>query len=49
MLRAVFVQMAGNSVVAVQIPRCDKLVRAVRLMAFVTTAIEERAQLVSSC
>ena len=41
MLRAVFVQMAGNSVVAV--PRCDKLVRAVRL-----TAIEERAQLVSS-
>ena len=42
MLRAVFVQMAGNSVVAV--PRCDKLVRAVRL-----TAIEERAQLVSSC
>ena len=45
MLRAVFVQMAGNSVVAV--PRCDKLVRAVRLMAFVTTAIEERA--VSSC
>ena len=47
MLRAVFVQMAGNSVVAV--PRCDKLVRAVRLMAFVTTAIEERAQLVSSC
>ena len=27
----------------------DKLVRAVRLMAFVTTAIEERAQLVSSC
>ena len=47
MLRAVFVQMAGNSVVAD--PRCDKLVRAVRLMAFVTTAIEERAQLVSSC
>ena len=47
MLRAVFVQMAGSSVVAV--PRCDKLVRAVRLMAFVTTAIEERAQLVSSC
>ena len=47
MLRAVFVQMAGNSVVAV--PRCDKQVRAVRLMAFVTTAIEERAQLVSSC
>ena len=47
MLRVVFVQMAGNSVVAV--PRCDKLVRAVRLMAFVTTAIEERAQLVSSC
>ena len=47
MLRAVFVQMAGNSVVAY--PRCDKLVRAVRLMAFVTTAIEERAQLVSSC
>ena len=47
LLRAVFVQMAGNSVVAV--PRCDKLVRAVRLMAFVTTAIEERAQLVSSC
>ena len=46
MLRAVFVQMAGNSVVAV--PRCDKLVPAVRLMAFVTTAIEERAQLVSS-
>ena len=42
-----FVQMAGNSVVVV--PRCDKLVRAVRLMAFVTTAIEERAQLVSSC
>ena len=41
MLRAVFVQMAGNSVVAV--PRCDKLVRALRLMAFVTTAIEERA------
>ena len=29
MLRAVLVQMAGNSVVAV--PRCDKLVRAVRL------------------
>ena len=25
------------------VPRCDKLVRAVRLMAFVTTAIEERA------
>ena len=47
MLRAVFVQMAGNSVVAV--PRCDKQVRAVRLMAFVTTAIEESAQLVSSC
>ena len=48
MLRAVFVQMAGNSVVAV--PRCDKLVcMHVRLMAFVTTAIEERAQLVSSC
>ena len=47
MLRAVFVQMAGNSVVAD--PRCDKLVRAVRLMALVTTAIEERAQLVSSC
>ena len=41
MLRAVFVQMAGNSVV--DVPRCDKLVRAVRLMAFVTTAIEERA------
>ena len=41
MLRAVFVQMAGNSVVGV--PRCDKLVRAVRLMAFVVTAIEERA------
>ena len=37
----VFVQMAGNSVVDVS--RCDKLVRAVRLMAFVTTAIEERA------
>ena len=47
MLHAVLVQMAGNSVVAV--PRCDKLVRAVRLMAFVTTAIEERARLVSSC
>ena len=45
MLRAVFVQMAGNSIVAV--PRCDKLERAVRLMAFVTTAIEERP--VSSC
>ena len=41
MLRAVFVQMAGNSVV--DVPRCDKLVRAVRLMPFVTTAIEERA------
>ena len=41
MLRAVFVQMAGNSVV--DVPRCDKLVRAVRLMAFVTTANEERA------
>ena len=41
MLRAVFVQLAGNSVV--DVPRCDKLVRAVRLMAFVTTAIEERA------
>ena len=41
MLRAVFVQMAGNSVVAV--PRCNKVVRAVGLMAFVTTAIEERA------
>ena len=25
------------------VPRCDKLVRAVRLMAFVTTVIEERA------
>ena len=36
-----FFQMAGNSVV--DVPRCDKLVRAVRLMAFVTTAIEERA------
>ena len=45
MLRAVFVQMAGNSVV--DVPRCDKLVRAVRLMAFVTTAIEERAGFVS--
>ena len=41
MLRAVFVQMAGKSVV--DAPRCDKLVRAVRLMAFVTTANEERA------
>ena len=41
MLRAVFVQMAGSSVV--DVPRCDKLVRAVRLMAFVTTANEERA------
>ena len=41
MLRAVFVQMAGNSVV--DVPRCDKLVRPVRLMAFVTTAIEETA------
>ena len=45
MLCSVFVQMAGNSVV--DVPRCDKLVlvglRAVRLMAFVTTAIEERA------
>ena len=43
MLRAVFVQMVGNSVV--DVPRCDKLVRAVglRLMAFVTTANEERA------
>ena len=41
MLRAVFVQLAGNSVV--DVPRCDKLLRAVRLMAFVTTAIEERA------
>ena len=36
-----FCPMAGNSVV--DVPRCDKLVRAVRLMAFVTTAIEERA------
>ena len=44
MLRAVNVQMAGNSVV--DVPRCDKLVRAVRLMAFVTTAIEERASFV---
>ena len=33
----------------VAVPGCDKQVRAVRLMAFVTTAIEERAQLVSSC
>ena len=41
MLCVVFVQLAGNSVV--DVPRCDKLVRAVRLMAFVTTAIEERA------
>ena len=41
MLRAVFVHMAGNSVL--DVPRCDKLVRAVCLMAFVTTAIEERA------
>ena len=41
MLHAVFVQMAGNSVV--DVPRCEKLVRAVRLMAFVTTASEERA------
>ena len=41
MLRAAFVQIAGNSVV--DVPRCDKLVRTVRLMAFVTTAIEERA------
>ena len=42
MLRALFVQMAENSVV--DVPRCDKLVRAVRLMAFVpTAAIEERA------
>ena len=39
MLRAVFVQMAGNSVV--DVPKCDKLVRTVRLMAFVTTAIKE--------
>ena len=44
MLRAVFVQMAGNSVV--DVPRCDKLVRAVRLMAFVTTANEVRAHFV---
>ena len=41
MVRAAFVQLVGNSVV--DVPRCDKLVRAVRLMAFVTTANEERA------
>ena len=54
-LRAVFVQIgtytyfeADDLLALIEAHLADKL-RAVRLMAFVTTAIEERAQLVSSC
>ena len=42
MLRAVFVQMAGNSVVDL-FPDATSWYEPVRLMAFVTTANEERA------